>query len=139
MILNLALLLLAVALSAIFNAAMDTLMFHFSQSIFNGNRPEFWDPAISWRNKYKDYPRDKRERFWGSTTFFVWLTDGWHLMKEGMLAFQGLAFMLFLYMAMPSKLHHWYQFAWIYILFRVYWAVNFHWFFTKIFVHERSV
>ena len=40
----------------------------------------FWDARTSWRRKYRDYYNDpKTERFWGSTTVFVFATDAWHL------------------------------------------------------------
>ena len=39
----------------------------------------WFDNATSWQRKYRDYyGGDKRPRFWGSTTFLVFLTDGWH-------------------------------------------------------------
>ena len=39
----------------------------------------FFDNATSWQRKYRDYyGGDKRPRFFGSTTFLVFLTDGWH-------------------------------------------------------------
>jgi hypothetical protein len=49
---------------------------------------QFWDPRISWKNKWnvrysylgKQMIGDK-ERFFLSSTVLVFLTDGWHLMK----------------------------------------------------------
>ena len=47
--------------------------------VINGN-DQFWDYNISWINKYKDgKPPD--ERFFGSKTFLVWTTDGYHMMR----------------------------------------------------------
>ena len=41
---------------------------------------QYWDYNISWVNKYKDgKPPD--ERFFGSKTFLVWTTDGYHMMR----------------------------------------------------------
>ena len=34
---------------------------------------------MSWKNKYKE--DEKTPKFFGSTTFFVFLTDAWHLFK----------------------------------------------------------
>lgn len=65
------------------DAAQDTITFHYEQSWFlpNAHPRRYFDPAISWRNKYEDGDPDKGPRFFGSTTFLVWLTDFWHLLK----------------------------------------------------------
>jgi len=63
---------------------MDKLNFHYGCSIFGRNKktfPElFWNSEVSWKNKYKcgDIGTPK---FLGSTTIFVFCTDGWHLFK----------------------------------------------------------
>ena len=81
------------ALAGIANGVMDTLQFHYSSSIFPP-KSLFWNPAISWRNKYKNGDPKEGPRFPGSTTIFVALTDGWHLMKALNLAFYRLAIVL---------------------------------------------
>ena len=64
--------------------------------------PQFWNPVESWRNKWKkgfvykveenkeeySWERNPRfgERFPGSSTVFVFLTDAWHLLKEIMIS-----------------------------------------------------
>ena len=76
-----------ITLAAFFNALMDTLTFHYESSIFADypKLKQFFDGYLSWRNKYKNgNPLDGR-KFFGSTTFLVWLTDGWHLFKCAML------------------------------------------------------
>jgi hypothetical protein len=73
---------IAFALAGLFEAVMDTLQFHYSYSIFYSKRNRlFWDPSISWRNKYKDGDSTEGPKFPGSTTIFVGLTDAWHLFK----------------------------------------------------------
>jgi hypothetical protein len=57
---------------------MDSLQFHY-KSFFKNDL--FWNPEISWRNKYKDGDPLKGPKFLFSTTFLVSLTDGWHFMK----------------------------------------------------------
>lgn len=52
---------------------MDGLQFHY-----DGNHP-FWQPDISWRNKYKGGDPANGKTFAGK--YFVAATDGWHLMK----------------------------------------------------------
>jgi len=69
-------------LAGIFEAIMDTLQFHYSYSVFHSLRNRlFWDPSLSWRNKYKNGDPFDGPKFPGSTTIFVGLTDAWHLFK----------------------------------------------------------
>ena len=94
--------LLLLLTAAMANAVMDTLQFHYSQSIFpqqeretflSGDR-QFWDPNLSWRNKYVDWPNNKSPAFPGATGPLVFLTDGWHLAKFIMLTALELAILL---------------------------------------------
>jgi len=67
-------------LVGLFEGLMDKIMFHYEKSIFCGfKNQQFYNPYISWRNKYKDDL--KTPKFYGSTTFLVFLTDAWHLFK----------------------------------------------------------
>lgn len=72
-------------LAAVFKAVMDTLNFRYKTSIFSKrghvhiDHEYFWNPAVSWRNKYKNRVPERGPRFPGSTTVFVFLTDAWHL------------------------------------------------------------
>ena len=72
-----------------FNAAMDTLTFHYSGSVFEELNADFWHPTKSWVNKWKldseGNPIVGTERFLGSSTIFVKFTDAWHLLQSLML------------------------------------------------------
>lgn len=60
----------------------DRMFFHWStMPPFFINRPNFWNPKISWKNKYKDLKVNKGPRFLFSTTALVGFTDGWHLLE----------------------------------------------------------
>ena len=64
-------------------AVMDKVQFHYNKSIFWNEekyKQNFWDPTRSWVNKYKQ-GSTYEPKFWGSTTFFVFTTDAWHLFK----------------------------------------------------------
>ena len=63
-------------------AIMDKIQFHFDGTIFKkyGNQL-FWNPAISWKNKYKDGDPMKGEKFFLSKTLLVGFTDAWHMFK----------------------------------------------------------
>ena len=41
----------------------------------------FWDHSTAWKNKWKQGDPKNGERFPGSSTSFVTLMDGWHLVK----------------------------------------------------------
>lgn len=75
--------LLFIMISGASEAVMDKVQFHYEKSIFWNEekyKQNFWDPERSWVNKYK--PGSVSEpKFWGSTTYFVFTTDAWHLFK----------------------------------------------------------
>lgn len=89
-------------LAGLADGVRDTLSFRYSQSVFPQDDGEqllgageiFWNPAISWRNKWENGDPAQGERFLGSSTVFVWLTDGWHLMQFIMLSCFQLAIAL---------------------------------------------
>ena len=74
-------LIILVILSSVSKAIQDKLQFHYSSSVFPKltKSENFWNPQFSWRNKYKNNDPKQGEKFYGSTTIFVSLTDGWHL------------------------------------------------------------
>ena len=76
--------LLFITTSAASEAVMDKLQFHYDRSIFPQNPSKynklFWDPKLSWENKWKDSSA-REEKFPGSSTIFVFLTDAWHFFK----------------------------------------------------------
>lgn len=88
---------LSFVLASICEAVMDTLQFHYISSIFkNFENNIFWDPEVSWRNKYKDGDPKKGPKFLFSDTLFVGLTDAWHLFKlfRNLFIFLGVFFLL---------------------------------------------
>ncbi len=89
--------LLCFIIAAICEAVMDVLQFHYMRSLFKDFKNNiFWDPEISWRNKYKDGDPKKGPKFLFSDTLFVGLTDAWHLFKlfRNLFIFLGVFFLL---------------------------------------------
>jgi len=85
-----------VILASICNALMDTLSTRYDISVFrNFKNEQFWDWRISWKNKWKGGSIRNGEKFWQSSRFLVWSTDGWHLAKALMLAFMSLAIVFY--------------------------------------------
>lgn len=56
----------------------------FDYKAFEAKHPSanqwYWNPQISWRNKYQDRLPYRGERFKGSSTVFVWTTDAKHML-----------------------------------------------------------
>lgn len=70
------------------SASMDTVSHHYTSSVFASiDNDHFFDPAYSWRNKYKDGDPTKGPAFMFSTTWLSWTTDFWHLAKFMLLNF----------------------------------------------------
>lgn len=79
------------SVAGIAKAVSDKISFHYQNSIFSKPffDPFYWNPMISWRNKYKindlglietDLKTGRRvPRFFLSTSALVFLTDAWHL------------------------------------------------------------
>lgn len=80
--------LLLLAIAGIINASMDTVSTSFNTSIFASLNRKYFDPAESWKNKWRYNPITKaytEEAFFLSSTSLVFLTDFWHLCKMLML------------------------------------------------------
>ena len=69
-------------LAGAFNGVSQDLLFHYNEfeTTFPNANTQFWDPEISWRNKYKNGDPLQGARFPGSTTILVGTTDGYHAM-----------------------------------------------------------
>lgn len=59
------------------------ISFHYDEfkQRFPGSSDQFWNPAISWTNKYKNHSPEEGRRFFLSTSALVWTTDGYHLTR----------------------------------------------------------
>lgn len=74
--------LLFVSLAAVSESVMDKLQFHFERSVFARlKNKQWWNPKTSWRNKWKNGNKEEGEKFFLSSTIFVFTTDAWHLFK----------------------------------------------------------
>jgi hypothetical protein len=72
---------LLVLISGLSKACMDKLLFHYQRSIFTDfKNQQYWNPELSWRNKYK--PGSMTEpKFFLSKSLLVMFTDGFHTMQ----------------------------------------------------------
>lgn len=72
-------LILCFVVMVIFNAFMDALEHHFSNSIFKNKNRFVWDPKESWRNKYDKH--GYRKKILGVVVPAA-LSDPWHIFKS---------------------------------------------------------
>jgi hypothetical protein len=83
-------------LAALSNAVMDVLKDHFDTSVFKNKNRVFWDPRISWMNKWIDGDKTKGRTYWFVKGVKIvkpaMITDAWHIFKALMLVFLGTAF-----------------------------------------------
>lgn len=122
-------------LAAVCKAVMDTLQFHFEESIFNRviwMRLKFWWPEMSWKNKYKNGDPKAGPRFLLSTTVFVFLTDAWHLFQFGMNFFITLALVTGMYLG--SEHFTVLQLICMFIGYRILFSGVFQLFYGKVFL-----
>ena len=80
--LNLIIAIICIILAGACKGASDILQHKYKKSIFAAYEKElFYNPKKSWKNKWKFDPKEEKfvERFPGSSTFFVFTTDAWHL------------------------------------------------------------
>lgn len=64
------------------NGYHETILHHYPQfkKVHPNANDQYWNPEISWLNKYEDFDRyGKKEAYFGSTTFLAWTTDAYHL------------------------------------------------------------
>lgn len=78
--------LILIIISAITSAVGDIISHKYGWSIFakyyNIFNGQFWDPIVSWKNKYIDGdPKKGRKQIYGINIHPAFL-DGWHLMKS---------------------------------------------------------
>jgi hypothetical protein len=135
---------LLISIAAICEASMDKLEFQWHKSIFATKprllREDFWNPYFSWKNKYSNI-ETKEPKFFGSTTFLVFLTDGWHLFKflKNLFLFLTILFSFFighLYNLTTSFL----LFSLMYVVYlRIVHAFIFVLFFEKILQHKNKL
>jgi hypothetical protein len=80
---------LFLSLAGICNAIMDSILFHWDKSIFKGSKLEWWaNPEVSYKNKWKNHSNSEDgEKFPGSSTIFVFITDLWHFAQSFMITF----------------------------------------------------
>lgn len=78
------------------NAVMDVLSFRYERSILGRHESlrGWWDPSLSWKNKWADGDPKNGEAFPLSSTTLVAATDAWHFFKAIMISCMTVAIIL---------------------------------------------
>ena len=126
--------LLSLAFAAFFEAQMDLTSNKgtYLRSIPGMLRWDvtFWSKEDSWRRKWKNGNPREGEAFWGSSTFLVWLTDGWHLLKLLRNRFGDLATAIPIYANVRNA--DFFEFILIYAMVGIAYGICFEIFYSKI-------
>lgn len=70
--------------SGMVDGTTEALVFHYDRGFkrtFPNANNQFWNPKVSWKNKYKSQDPSQGPSFVGSTNVLVSLTDGYHLTR----------------------------------------------------------
>jgi len=82
--------LINISIAARSNAVMDILTHHYFTSIFSEKNSKYWNPIISWKNKYVNgNVKEGRKQIKILGKYFnihVAFTDGWHKHKSIMIS-----------------------------------------------------
>ena len=114
--------------AGICKSIMNITQFHFNNSIFSTFKNQKWfNPSISWKNKWKNGDPKQGEKFLGSSNIFVWVTDAWHFFQRMMQICMILSIVL--YLPMFGLIYDFFIFYTVYTLtFEVFyskiWTVN---------------
>ena len=80
---NVALISSLIFLSGMADGTAEALKYRYPEfkKVFPNANDQFWNPNLSWTNKYRNGDYLQGEKFLGSTTVFVWTTDGYHMVR----------------------------------------------------------
>lgn len=78
--------------SGMLDGTIESMNYHYEsgfQARFPKINNQFWNPALSWKNKYKNGIPSEGPKFKGSTNIFVCTTDGYHMLRTTKRAIEG--------------------------------------------------
>lgn len=128
------------ALAACCNAVMDTIQFHWYKFRWRDKvNEDYWNPKISWRNKYIDGNPKKGFKFkfpFGGLSNFL---DAWHLFKMSsiILIVLSIVYFPFSFKICFYKSYFWNELTWV-VIYGITWIVPFNIFFNKILVDKEK-
>ena len=120
-----------VLLAGAFNGCMDLVAdpTAFAKSRFPKDDEMFYLKTESWKNKWKNGDPKQGPKFFGSTTFLVFVTDFWHLMQFG----HGTMWTLAILSAIFISPLPWWGYLLGFVVSKTSYSVGFHLTYTLIF------
>lgn len=79
--------------SGMLDGTIESISFHYDNGFkkrFPKINNQFWDPSVSWKNKYKEGNCAMGPKFTGSTNVFVCTTDAYHMLRTTKRSIDGL-------------------------------------------------
>ena len=76
------LIIVLIIISGLCRGLREVIQFRYNnfKQVFPKINDLWWNPQISWKNKYEDGDPTKGEKFLFSTTLFVFVTDAFHFL-----------------------------------------------------------
>lgn len=74
----------AMFLSGAIDGTKESICYHYDRGFkrrLPGANDQFWNPEISWKNKYKNRDCNLGPKFTGSTNVLVFTTDAYHALR----------------------------------------------------------
>lgn len=96
----------SVFVSGMLDGTIETINYHYETGFkprFPKANDQFWNPALSWKNKYKDGDPKLGPKFTGSTTIFACSTDGYHLLRTSKRTIDGTTLVFYLNQSCNDK------------------------------------
>lgn len=89
----------AMLLSGMMDGTVESITWHYEDG-FKLRCPKandhFWNPAVSWKNKYKNDDPAQGQKFPGSTNLFVFTTDAYHMLRASSRTIDGVTIACYL-------------------------------------------
>lgn len=88
----------AMFVSGMLDGTVESINYHYETGFkprFPNANDQFWNPAVSWKNKYKNGDPLYGPKFVGSTTLFAFTTDAYHLLRTSKRSIDGLTLVYF--------------------------------------------
>jgi hypothetical protein len=78
--------------SGMLDGTIESISYHYDNGFkkrFSKVNDQFWNPSISWTNKYKNNNPSLGPKFMGSADIFVCTTDAYHMLRTTKRAIDG--------------------------------------------------
>jgi hypothetical protein len=92
--------------SGMLDGTIESISYHYDNGFkkrFSKVNDQFWDPSISWTNKYKNNNPALGPKFMGSTDIFVCTTDAYHMLRTTKRALDGFTLACYVNRACSEK------------------------------------